>query len=584
MARIATWMGRGGAVRGGIGAVLALAVGCGAASAEPMSPGCVPPPSLAMPAGGALHPDLAHLPEPDPVALTQAIAAERPDSPPPVGVTGITVPHHLLAPDLIARGFWAASAGSYDRIILLAPDHHGLVGEGAATARGCVETVFGRVPLDPAGAARLLAEGGPFSTHPDLAREHGVTSLLPFAARFFPGTPVLPVVTSMRAGAEDWAEMAEHLAPLLTGRTLVVQSTDYVHFLDAAAAALRDQETLGVLATGDPARVALLRQPDHLDATGAQAIMLALQARMGPARGVVVANRTSADYGGAPDDITSYIVSVFHRDPAVLSGFRYDDHAVIHLAGDVMLGRFMLPVLGDAEAQARILNAVRVHTGGAPVLANLEGVVLPGAVVGAPPRAHVMPAEVALSLLGGMGVAAAGLANNHAWDLGPDGLAATRVALEDAGIAALGHGEVADLGPVRVVALNLVSHRGPTASEAEIEAACRTDARPPVIAFLHWGAEYTPLPGPGETALAERLAACGFAAVVGTHSHQASAEVELAGGRMPWVYSTGNFLFDQRSDRASGALVEVRVFERGTMALRLLPIPNLFEMGAHWRP
>ena len=56
-----------------------------------------------------------------PEPFLAAIEAERPAAPRPVKLTGIAVPHHLL--DLIARGFWAAAAGSYDRIMVLSPDH-----------------------------------------------------------------------------------------------------------------------------------------------------------------------------------------------------------------------------------------------------------------------------------------------------------------------------------------------------------------------------------------------------------------------------------------------------------------------------
>ena len=44
------------------------------------------------------------------------------------------------------------------------------------------------------------------------------------------------------------------------------------------------------------------------------------------------------------------------------------------------------------------------------------------------------------------------------------------------------------------------------------------------------------------------------------------------------VYSLGNFIFDQSSPRGSGALVELRVFKQGTVAARLVPIPNLFDL------
>jgi poly-gamma-glutamate synthesis protein (capsule biosynthesis protein) len=45
------------------------------------------------------------------------------------------------------------------------------------------------------------------------------------------------------------------------------------------------------------------------------------------------------------------------------------------------------------------------------------------------------------------------------------------------------------------------------------------------------------------------------------------------------VYSLGNLLFDQSSPRGSGAMLEVRVFGQGTVAARLVPVGNMFEVG-----
>src|SRR5438093_5421238 len=38
-------------------------------------------------------------------------------------ISGITVPHHLLARDLIANTFALESSGSYRRVIVISPDH-----------------------------------------------------------------------------------------------------------------------------------------------------------------------------------------------------------------------------------------------------------------------------------------------------------------------------------------------------------------------------------------------------------------------------------------------------------------------------
>jgi poly-gamma-glutamate capsule biosynthesis protein CapA/YwtB (metallophosphatase superfamily) len=70
------------------------------------------------------------------------------------------------------------------------------------------------------------------------------------------------------------------------------------------------------------------------------------------------------------------------------------------------------------------------------------------------------------------------------------------------------------------------------------------------------------------------------AAIIGAHPHVASAGVTaLAGGDVAEVYSLGNFLFDQSAERASGTMVELRVFDAGTVFMRLIPLPNFFDMG-----
>jgi poly-gamma-glutamate synthesis protein (capsule biosynthesis protein) len=514
-------------------------------------------------------------------AIRTAIVAERPDWDPPIGVTGITVPHHLAAPDLIARGFWAASAGEYDRIILLAPDHFRAVDTAFATSATALVTPMGRLTTDEAAVAGLLARMSLFGPHPDLASEHAVTALAPFLAYFFPGVPVVPVISSGHAQFTDMMAAVEALQPLAGPRTLIVQSTDFSHYLSEGAAALRDQETLALIAAGRAEDLPQLTQPGHLDALAAMVLQMALQSQHFGATAAVIGNRNSADYGGGTGRTTSYIVAAWHPDPTALSRLDYPDQTRIVLGGDTLLGRYLTPVIADAAALAPILQAIHEATGGARLVLNLEGVITDTPVPNAARNAHLMNADLALPILRYMGVAAAGLANNHAHDFGSEGAALTRGTLAEAGIIPLTNGSVTDLGDLRIVAFNMVPGPAPVfGTDAARFDLCNTAAPPPVIAFAHWGAEYTAISGPDEETLAASLADCGYSAVIGTHSHVASSQVRLASGRMPWVFSLGNLLFDQAKVReVSGALAEIRTFRQGTVALRLIPIPNFFETG-----
>lgn len=511
----------------------------------------------------------------------RAIAAERPDFQPPRGVTGITVPHHLLAADLIARGFWAASANDYDRVILLSPDHFRAVHGRFATTRDDVGTVFGAIETDTAAVDRLLADPALFE-EVNLAHEHGIHSVAPFVRHFFPHARIVPVVASVSTTSKDWERAVEALGPLVTERTLVVQSTDYSHYRSLGEAIRRDQESIGIIAAQNPSAVARLLQPTHLDSRAAQFIQLRLQAAEG-ARPVVIANRNSADYAGSKSSTTSYVVTAFLRDPAAGSVLAYDDQTMVYFGGDVLLGRFLTPILSDEDALRSIANTVHAITRGAPLIVNLEGVILDQPVIGGGGQSHLMQKDLAGPILRRLGIVAAGLANNHSHDFGQLGFSETRRHLDRLGIRPLVAGQVVDFGDFRLVALTFVPGKellGKPPQPPDARFVCDLAGDPPLIAFVHWGEEYTNVAGEEERNLASQLADCGVSAVIGGHSHQAAQEVEaVAGGALQSVYSVGNFLFDQSMPQSSGALVEARVFRQGTIAIRLVPIPNLFLSG-----
>ncbi len=507
--------------------------------------------------------------------LNAAIDRETPVFDVPAGVTGITVPHHLVAVDLIARGFWAASSGDYDRIILLGPDHFDLVDTPFGTFGQATQTVLGPVAFETGEVQRLLEQKDQFQLHPNPAIEHSIGVLLPFIAAFFPDVPVIPVVTSSRATPSDWATTAAILASMITERTLIIQSTDYAHYLDVGTATLRDQETLAMISASRKDMIAAMSQPDHMDAKAAQYIQMTLQSDVMASHAAVVAQANSARFGGRPDNTTSYIVTVYHPDPTKLSGFEYADQSRLVFGGDTLLGRYMRPLLQDADALSAILETVRRTTGGAPLILNLEGVLVAEHVGNAPALSHVMHANDALPVLRYLNVAAVNLANNHALDFGPDAAAQAAAILAEAGIRSVAHRQIIDLGPLRLLALDEVTRAG-----SFDHALCRSAAEPPLIAFLHWGLEYQADPRPEDIALAKNLADCGVSAIVGAHSHKASDGVTLIAGKTPVVYGLGNFLFDQSAAfDVSSALVELRVFASGTTALRRIPLPNLFELG-----
>jgi poly-gamma-glutamate synthesis protein (capsule biosynthesis protein) len=522
----------------------------------------------------------------DPGPFLAAIEAERPKQKPNVKVTGISVPHHLLAADLIARGFWAASGSTYARIILVSPDHFSRSRRPLATTRQEIETPLGTIANDEAATGMLLTNDALFDESDLFKKEHGIAALLPFAKYFFPAARIVPIVVSYGSTRSDWDAAVAMLEKLIEPGTLIVQSTDYSHYLTYQTAVRRDQEMLNVIAADAIDLVAGLLQPDHIDSKGSQYIQMRLQASVKNARGIVIASRNSAEYSAIGTRTTSYIVTVYSSDNEDGAKFRYDDQDVFYFGGDTFIGRWLTQPLANSDVRSDTVARIRALTAGAPLILNLEGVLLDDPPNGVSQDLHMMHASLAVPILKALNVRAAGLANNHSHDLGRNGVQGSVAILKRAGITPLQHMQVVDLDRFGLVAVNFIGvrdYRGyPVMKDlADLQALCQMKARSPLVAFVHWGEEYTRVARPANYSAAEALHTCGVNLIIGAHSHQAAPGiVAIHGGEFEMAFSLGNLLFDQKSDRASSALLELRVFKQGTFATRLVPLPNLFEIAA----
>jgi len=108
-------------------------------------------------------------------AIRTAAAGDLPQRP----ASGITVPHHLLARDLIAKTFVTVSRGSYQRVVVMSPDHNNLGRTDISVADADFATVFGVIETDRA-LVRRLTELESVTASRFFYREHGIQAILPF--------------------------------------------------------------------------------------------------------------------------------------------------------------------------------------------------------------------------------------------------------------------------------------------------------------------------------------------------------------------------------------------------------------------
>jgi poly-gamma-glutamate capsule biosynthesis protein CapA/YwtB (metallophosphatase superfamily) len=292
----------------------------------------------------------------------------------------------------------------------------------------------------------------------------------------------------------------------------------------------------------------------------------------------------------------------------------------LRAVGDVMLGRNVAELAARRGGGYPFEEAAPLLAGDLTV-GNLESPLSgrrdelrPG------PYRLTAPPELAPALAAA-GFDLLGLANNHGLDAGPAGLADTRAALGEAGVAAAGAGssEAAALAPIVLEAAGLrvallafndvldpadpahvLASAGDLAwrppdfagcpppaeacptgrawlSAAALDAVDAARKRADAVAVLvHWGVEYAPQPSARQRAWASRLVAAGADLVLGAHPHVLQpAEAVSAGGRHGFVaYSLGNFVFDGPADPAvsSGVVLRVLLDHDGVASVAAAPL------------
>ncbi len=191
---------------------------------------------------------------------------------------------------------------------------------------------------------------------------------------------------------------------------------------------------------------------------------------------------------------------------------------------------------------------------------------------------HFRSPALSFEALRAAGVDVVGMANNHALDYGPVGMADTFDAIAASGMPVLGIGRdaaeafrpyVTTVGDQRVAIFAATDWLEPalvsqwTASDARPGLAFCIDptrllaavgsARPHVdtlVVFLHWGVETTHCASPEQHDLAQALIAAGADIIVGSHAHRVFGAGHF--GEALVAYGLGNFVYF-REDGESGS-------------------------------
>lgn len=249
--------------------------------------------------------------------------------------------------------------------------------------------------------------------------------------------------------------------------------------------------------------------------------------------------------------------------------------------GDIMLGRNVQALMdkyGQDYPFTKMDDAYLQNND--LLLANLEGPVAEKAVKTSKAIAfRFLPAVV--DQLTKFHFDVLSQANNHAFDMGSDGLASSYKLLSAAGLTPFGHprdltnehsAALFDLHGQKIAFLGL-NNTDFKLTKTDVVAKIKslTEDGYQVIPFIHWGVEYVHTPTTEQVDLAHAFIDAGAIAVVGMHPHVVES-VEIY-NNAPIFYSLGNGIFDQyfSPDTQEGLSLTFR-FTQNQREFYLVPI------------
>lgn len=227
---------------------------------------------------------------------------------------------------------------------------------------------------------------------------------------------------------------------------------------------------------------------------------------------------------------------------------------------------------------------------------NLETAITSGGVP-QPKAYHFRTTPAAFTALRAAGVDLVTMANNHALDYGPAGLADTLAAIRQSGFPVVGIGQdaaaawapyvvtikgtkIAFVGVSEVtelasswVATDTRAGEANTIDLPRTLAAVRAARQlaSVVVVLMHWGTEGEACPDPVQLSLAPQLAAAGATIIVGSHAHMLQGSGWL--GHTFVAYGMGNFLWWETSYSTATGVLLVTLHKTGPSPLtaRLVP-------------
>ena len=198
-----------------------------------------------------------------------------------------------------------------DDIILIGPNHTGAGPRFSVMARGAWEMPFGRMEINEALAAALVAPGALFTEDTEAhLGEHSLEVELPFIHCRNKEASFVPV-TVMRAGYRECAKLGAAIAGTIKAygkEVLIVVSSDMNHYEPDPITREKDGRAIEKLLALDASGLLERTDAENISMCGAGPAAIAIEAakKLGATGARLVKYATSGDTSGDLDQVVGY--------------------------------------------------------------------------------------------------------------------------------------------------------------------------------------------------------------------------------------------------------------------------------------
>ena len=504
-------------------------------------------------------------------------------------VSGV-VPHHLLAKEIIEDFFqYIFSQKKIDTIILLSPDHFhsGTFNDDRAFITldwksSSKKIEFDNIEIDSLLGKKLAGKNKLVLNSSAIVYDHGITNLIPYIKKYFPETRFLPILIPVDITKEQMEHLVKTIDKETPAQTIIIASVDFSHYLPPRVAGFHDKKSIRVLLNFEEDNF------DNIEVDCWQALYAArLFAKLRNKTAFhIIAHKNSVDFSKLYSEVTTSYFSIAFGEIKIEETFSKGAKTVLFV-GDIMLDRGVEYFMKQNSIYYPFQKISHFLRGIDIVFANLEG-----PVVKNPPEFSDDSLKFAFNPEVIKGASWShfnlfSLANNHALDMGKEGLEETKDWLRKyqinfVGSTLIGSSDMPDFSfsrdNITFLAFNRIFPF--TAKEEEIIKTIKMvkSSKPDnfLIVSLHWGEEYKLTNSPAQQSLAHKIIESGTDLIIGNHSHVVQ-NIEKYQGKLIF-YSLGNFIFDQyfSKETQQGLAVGLEIYP-DSLACQLFPIQINFS-------